>query len=628
MKKKFISIFVFFILNFIVFADIRDFVCIVHPNYSEELIENLNSFVPYLDKFEIENSKQYISDFVEKGVSGSGFVFIGPDGKNYIITNRHVIRDASTSTIIFENAKTKQKTTISGMKILASDAELDIAILEFPSGKKPFTTGLTFSNTDISDGDTVFTAGYPGLINKPVWQFGTGIITNSSVEVEEMIKPELSSLIQHSAQIDGGNSGGPLLIKTKKGDYEVIGINTWKITNRQDTNFAIPASTIKKFIEKSLNASKKEPDESQSIITEKTNKFNNLLNKKNVTFAEMAEYISINFIEREGNEIFDIVINKCSEENKEIINNMLKNYSPIEAIRYTIGWYIFNEFHRDEYEKKSVIYNSSNNENSELATPEKIADSDYWKSSIINNKTNKPLELTWTYINGAWEIFSTKKTSLEYDTNYLNKGINNKLKKEKEKTLKEKEKTLKAEEKERKRKEQVIIVPEGKGFQLQNRVMYLPFFAELSYGKNILSSQNPQGLWSNTFDLSITIKDYLSAVVYYELIEESIYIYRQNEPVPQPSIRYHAPYTGIRLQLPRVNRASILMPYTTLLTGIEFNKDNIEFACKGKIGSRFFLVMKKNQFSFFTDLNLNCKLNFTDLSKKDIALNLSAGFTF
>ena len=172
MKKKFISIFVFLILNFILFADVRDFVCIVHPNYSEELIENLNSFVPYLDKLEVEDSEQYISDFVEKGISGSGFVYIGPDGKNYIITNRHVIRDASTSTIIFENAKTKTKKTISGMKILASDAELDLAILEFPSGKQLFTSGLTFSTADVSDGDTVYTAGYPGLITSlAIWSW-------------------------------------------------------------------------------------------------------------------------------------------------------------------------------------------------------------------------------------------------------------------------------------------------------------------------------------------------------------------------------------------------------------------------------------------------------------------------
>lgn len=626
MKKKFISICIFLIINVFVFADVRDLVCIVHPNYSDALSENLNSFIPYLDKLEIEDSKQYIADFIEKGVSGSGFVYIGPDGKNYIITNRHVIRDASTSTIIFENAKTKSKTTINGMKILASDAELDLAILEFPSDKQIFTTGLIFSNADVSDGDTVFTAGYPGLISKPVWQFGTGIITNSSVEAEEMIKPELSSLIQHSAQIDGGNSGGPLLIKNKKGDYEVIGINTWKITNRQDTNFAIPSVTIKKFIDDALKGKKTIPENSQNIIAEKAAKLNKILNKNNVTFAELAEYISIDFVEHEGKEIFDIVINKCSKDNKETINNILTNYSPIEGMRYTIGWYLFNEFHRGEQEKKSIKDLKNKNDNlPELDPPEKVNDTDYWNTSIINKKTNKPLELTWTYINGAWEIWSTKNPSETNETYSTKNRIKQKLNNEKEKKEIVEEKK---EKKEKKAKEQIVIVPEGKGFKVKNKVMYLPFHAEISYGKNFLSSQNPQGLWSNTIDVNIKIKDYVSAVVYYELIEESIYIYKQHEPIPQADIRYHAPYTGIRFQLPMVNRASIFMPYSALLAGVEFYKAETDFVCKGKLGSRLFFVAKKNQLSLFADVNLNYKFNFADFNKNDIALNLSGGFTF
>ena len=42
------------------------------------------------------------------------------------------------------------------------------------------------------------------------------------------MNPDISSLIQHSAEVDRGNSGGPLLIpsKTTETGYLVIGINT------------------------------------------------------------------------------------------------------------------------------------------------------------------------------------------------------------------------------------------------------------------------------------------------------------------------------------------------------------------------------------------------------------------
>ena len=61
------------------------------------------------------------------------------------------------------------------------------------------------------------------------------------------MNPEISTIIQHSAQVDYGNSGGPLLISS--GDkYLVVGINTWKAAYRDSVNFAIPAAQIKKMI--------------------------------------------------------------------------------------------------------------------------------------------------------------------------------------------------------------------------------------------------------------------------------------------------------------------------------------------------------------------------------------------
>ena len=303
--KKYIFTLLLLLIPFFSFSQIRNKVCIVRPNYSENVVNMINDFIPRLKKLGIEYPEKYVDDFLNNGVFGSGFVYVAPDGKNYIITNRHVISDAETSTIIFEDEKSNTKKIIKEIKIAASDASLDIAILELPPDEQPFTSGLEFYSEDVSDGDSVYTAGYPGLIGKPVWQFGTGVITNASVEVEEMIKPELSTLIQHSAQIDGGNSGGPLLVKTEDGNYKVIGINTWKMLNRQDTNFAIPASTVEKFINKFLSGEKTTSPDSQEGIIENATNLHKTLNKYNVTFEELVEYISIDYVANEGKKIFE-----------------------------------------------------------------------------------------------------------------------------------------------------------------------------------------------------------------------------------------------------------------------------------------------------------------------------------
>ena len=602
--KKYIFTIIFCLIPFIGFAQVRSKVCIVRPNYSDNVVEMINDFIPRLERMGVENPQQYIDDFLTKGISGSGFVYVAPDGKNYVITNRHVISDAATSTVIFEDEKTKTQKSISGMKIFASDAALDLAVLEFPPEEQPFSSGFDFYTEDVFDGDSVYTAGYPGLMGKSVWQFGTGIITNTSVEVEEMIKPELSSLIQHSAQIDGGNSGGPLLVKTTEGEYKVIGVNTWKLTNRQDTNFAIPAATVENFINKVLSGEKTASLDSQSVIIENATNLHKSLNKYNVTFEELVNYISIDFVANEGKTIFDKVINLCTTENRKTINMILENYSPIESVRYAIGWYIFNEYHKDEYvtdqSKKSSVKETKL---PQLEPPVQIEGTDYWNTSLYNGATRKNFIVTWTYVNGGWEILTVGNKNItkeEYET-----------------------------KKNKSRKKEPVPIPEGKADYLGTATLYMPFDVQISYGKNLWSKQNPRILWSNTLDAKYTIKNYLSALIEFELMEESVHIYSIGEKAQ--NIRFIDSYAGAQAQLPLIKQHVLIMPYLSLQGGAElsdFGNINAEFVGKVKLGTAFYFFVAHNNLGLFVDANLNAKLHTKDFSKKDVALNLSAGIAF
>lgn len=217
------------------FADtpIRQYVGIVREHYFDSLVQFMEKYRDDLRNDGYSTYAKYIDAYLEGGF-GSGFVYVASDGKNYIITNRHVISQAQSASIEFENPDTGKKTTYDNLTVLATDDDIDIAILAFPSGTAPFKAGLKLSTTAVNDGDEVWSAGFPGIGDQPMWQLGKGSVTNAKARINELLDTGISTLIQHSAQVDSGNSGGPLMVasKSEASGYSVVGINTWKAIYR------------------------------------------------------------------------------------------------------------------------------------------------------------------------------------------------------------------------------------------------------------------------------------------------------------------------------------------------------------------------------------------------------------
>ena len=145
---------------------------------------------------------------------GTGFV-ISSDGK--IVTNYHVIEGAYSAVITINNVKY----TISN--VLAYDANIDLAILKITATG---LTAATICKLPVSVGETVYAIGSSrGLTNT----YSQGIVAYANRVVDGV------SHVQHDASITHGNSGGPLI-----NIYgEVIGINTWGISDSQNLNFAV-----------------------------------------------------------------------------------------------------------------------------------------------------------------------------------------------------------------------------------------------------------------------------------------------------------------------------------------------------------------------------------------------------
>ena len=154
---------------------------------------------------------------------GTGFV-ISSDGK--IVTNYHVIEGAYSADITINN----KKYTIDS--VLAYDADTDLAVLKIDASG---LTSATICKYPVSVGSTVYAIGSSrGMTNT----YSQGIITYADRVINDI------SYVQHDASITNGNSGGPLI-----NIYgEVIGINTWGISDSQNLNFAVFADELDNLV--------------------------------------------------------------------------------------------------------------------------------------------------------------------------------------------------------------------------------------------------------------------------------------------------------------------------------------------------------------------------------------------
>ena len=164
--------------------------------------------------------------------TGSG-VIISEDG--YIVTNNHVVKDASEIEITLNNKKSYKA------KLIGTDSKMDIALLKIDADEKlPYTA---FANSDaVKIGEWVLAVGNPYNLTSTVT---AGIV---SAKARDLGTSGIQSFIQTDAAVNPGNSGGAL-VNTRG---ELIGINTM-ISSMTGSyvgySFAVPSNIARKIIE-------------------------------------------------------------------------------------------------------------------------------------------------------------------------------------------------------------------------------------------------------------------------------------------------------------------------------------------------------------------------------------------
>jgi S1-C subfamily serine protease len=174
-----------------------------------------------------------------RAASGSGFVI---DGEGHVVTNDHVVEDATQYRIRFgENGDPVVA------KLLGTDPSADLALLKVDPDDvgEPLHPVALGASEELRPGDPAIAIGSPFGLEGTVT---SGIVSALGRTIQAPNGFSISNAVQTDAAINPGNSGGPLLDSAGR----VIGVNSQIRTNGGDQNsgvgFAVPVDAVKRAI--------------------------------------------------------------------------------------------------------------------------------------------------------------------------------------------------------------------------------------------------------------------------------------------------------------------------------------------------------------------------------------------
>jgi S1-C subfamily serine protease len=167
--------------------------------------------------------------------TGSGFVW---DEQGHVITNYHVISDASEAKVRLSDGREFSATLVGASQF----HDLAVLRINVPSNRPPALPIGTSS--DLRVGQSVYAIGNPFGLD---WSLTTGIVSALDRSLEGEDGNRIDHLIQTDAAINPGNSGGPLLDSAGR----LIGMNTAIYSPSGASagiGFAVPVDTVNRVV--------------------------------------------------------------------------------------------------------------------------------------------------------------------------------------------------------------------------------------------------------------------------------------------------------------------------------------------------------------------------------------------
>ncbi len=168
--------------------------------------------------------------------AGSGSVI---DKQGHILTNYHVVEDASQVWVTLPGGKDPYKGELVG-----EDPDNDVAVLKIDAPPEELFPVPIGSSENLRVGQRVYTLGNPFGLEGTLT---TGVISNLNRTLPSRTGREMKSIIQTDAAMNPGNSGGPLLDTGGR----MVGMNVAIATKTGQSaglGFAIPINRIRQIV--------------------------------------------------------------------------------------------------------------------------------------------------------------------------------------------------------------------------------------------------------------------------------------------------------------------------------------------------------------------------------------------
>jgi len=190
---------------------------------------------------------------------GSGFVVRWRNASGQlearVVTNNHVMDGAFEAEIVPGDPRlakpdptsASDKASTWSATLVQSNPHDDVAVLRLDAdAQRVFSEGFTFRLLPAREEEGVAAAGFPGIGARPSFQVTRGTVSNARFSTDGATTNGLDVYVQHTAAIDPGNSGGPLL----DGHGHLLGMNTFKLVGRENVGLAIPTWRIQEALQR------------------------------------------------------------------------------------------------------------------------------------------------------------------------------------------------------------------------------------------------------------------------------------------------------------------------------------------------------------------------------------------
>ncbi|XP_010517547.1 PREDICTED: protease Do-like 5, chloroplastic [Camelina sativa] len=212
------------------------------------LFQKTSSSVVYIEDIELPktSSGDFANDEENAKIEGTGSGFVW-DKLGHIVTNYHVIAKLATDQFGLQRCKvslvdaTGTRFTKDG-KIVGLDPDNDLAVLKIETEGRELNPVVLGTSNDLRVGQSCYAIGNPyGYENT----LTIGVVSGLGREIPSPNGKSIREAIQTDADINSGNSGGPLLDSYG----HTIGVNTATFTRKgsgmsSGVNFAIPIDTV------------------------------------------------------------------------------------------------------------------------------------------------------------------------------------------------------------------------------------------------------------------------------------------------------------------------------------------------------------------------------------------------